>query len=472
MNFLSWVARSGCLTLLCHGLLPMGHAASLPTQFDLPAIDRYAESWVQEKGLVGLSIAIVQNGQIVHARGYGRTALNAHGQAVTSRTRFAIGSVSKQFTCAAVLLLAEEGKLSVHDKVARYFPHLTRASDITLLDLMNHTSGYPDYYPLDYVDQRMQKPITPEALLKQYAGGRLDFEPGSNYSYSNTGYILLGEIVEKVAGEKLGAFLRRRLFEPLGLTDTVYEPAMGTAGLAQGYSGFALSPPEPIAPEASGWIGAAGGIYSTPSDLARWNLALIGGRVLKAEMYKIMISPRNLTTGKISDYGCGLSVRQQNGRQLLSHNGAVAGFNAWNTTVPSTRSSVTVMCNLDGGLGALPGQILSLLLQETPNIPKVAAPSAPDTARRLFKALQANRVNRKEFSPDFNAYLTDDRLTGAAKRLRANGAPQSVDLVSSHERGGMEVSVCRLTFKKAPALRTLMYRQPNGIVEQFFVYKE
>src|SRR6185295_12921177 len=140
-------------------------------------------------------------------------------------TLFAIGSVSKQFTSAAVLLLAEEGKLSARDPVAKYYPTLTRAKEITLLDLMNHVSGYPDYYPLDFLDRRMKKPIDPDELLRQYAGGKLDFEPDSRYSYSNTGYILLGRVVEKVSGESLGAFLTRRIFKPLGMDHSFYELA-------------------------------------------------------------------------------------------------------------------------------------------------------------------------------------------------------------------------------------------------------
>ncbi len=452
-------------------LPPANSAAPLPADFDLPAIDRSIDSWVTEKGLVGLSVAIVKDGQLVHLKGYGRTGASGQSPPVTRDTRFAIGSITKQFACACVLLLAEDGRLSVDDKVAKYYPGLTRAGDITLLDLMNHTSGYPDYYPLDYVDQRMQKPIDPDELLRQYAGSRLDFEPGSQYSYSNTGYILLGRVVERVSGESFGAFLARRITGPLGLTNTLYEPAPGTPGLAIGHSNFALSPPETVAPEAPGWLGAAGGIYSTAGDLARWNLALMDGRVLRPASMRTMTSPRTLTTGKVSDYGCGLGVRTQSGRPVLSHNGAVAGFNAWNATVPSTRSGVTMVCNLDGGLGALPGQVFNLLLKESSVVPAVRGNSAVETTRHLLAAYQQGTIERRELSADFNAYLTSARLAGAAQRLRPYGQPTSVDLLSAHERGGMEVSTCRLVFKKGN-LRTLMYRRPDGTIEQFFVYPD
>jgi CubicO group peptidase (beta-lactamase class C family) len=445
-------------------------AAVLPPDFDVTAIDRYIGAWVAEKGLVGLSVSIVRDGRVVLAKGYG-LADQADGTPVTNDTRFAIGSVSKQFTCVAALLLAEEGRLAVTDKVSRFFPGLTRAADITLLDLMNHTSGYPDYYPLDYVDRRMRETIDPDELLRRYAGGKLDFEPGSNFSYSNTGYILLGRIIEKVAGEPLGTFLDRRLFRPIGMTNTVYEPAPGLPRSAKGYTGFALSAPEPVAPEASGWLGGAGGIWSTPGDLARWNLALFGGSVLKPASRQILTAPRTLSSGRISPYGCGLGTRTQGGRAVLSHSGAVSGFNTWNAVVPSTRSSVTMTCNLDGGLGGLPPQVFALLLKEAPTVPAIRAAPAAEVSRTLFVALQSGAVDRSRFSPDFNEYLTPARLEGASSRLKALGKPSKVELLSTEERGGMEVSVARVTCPRA-TLRTLMYRRPDGTVEQFFVNRE
>lgn len=447
------------------------HAAALPENFDPQAIDSFVAATLREKNLPGISLTIVKDGQVVLEKAYGVHSLEDR-QLVKTDTLFAIGSVSKQFTCACILLLAEDGKLSVHDKVAKYYPNLTRADDITLLDLMNHVSGYPDYYPLDFVDRRMRQVIHPEELLRQYAGGKLDFEPGSRYSYSNTGYILLGQIVEKVSGESFGAFLNRRILKPLELNHTVYEPAANDPRLARGYTTFALGAPEASPPEATGWIGAAGGIYSTPADLAKWNLALIDGKVLKPESYELMTRARRLNDGKISDYGCGLATRLQNGRPVLSHSGAVSGFVAWNATISSMRSSLIMLCNQDGGLGTLPGQIFSLLLKEpTPTVPVINGPSAVEAAKKTFSNLQRGRVNRSEFSEEFNHYLTDAKVTGAAKRLKRYGTIRSAEVLSSNERGGMEVTTTRLNFKSGK-LKALMYRMPDGKIEQFFVYPE
>jgi D-alanyl-D-alanine carboxypeptidase len=445
-------------------------AAKLPDIFDVKAVDAFLTEQVKQNNRVGYSIAIVKDGQVVLAKGYGKRSL-ADGRAVETNTIFAIGSVSKQFTCAAILLLAEDGKLSVNDPVAKYYPNLTRAQDITLLDLMNHVSGYPDYYPLDFVDRRMLQPIAEDELIRQYAGGKLDFEPRSKYSYSNTGYILLGRVVEKVSGESFGAFLSRRIFQPLGMTQTVYELDTKDSRLATGYQTFALSEPEVIAPEAAGWLRGAGGIYSTPLDLVNWDLALMSGKVLRPESYALMTSARKLSNGKMTDYGCGLRVTTQSSRPVIAHNGAVSGFNTYSAMIPSTRSAVIMTCNLEGGMSSLPSQIFSLLLKEPSNVPAIAGPAAAETVKEVFAQMQKGKVKREQFAAEFNHYLTDEKIAGAAKRLKRFGTPKKAEVLSINERGGLEVTTTRLTFSSGD-LRVLMYRQPSGIIEQFFVSQE
>jgi D-alanyl-D-alanine carboxypeptidase len=458
------------LALLASSLPAANPAPALPDTFDVQAVDAFLAAHTRADQRVGLSVAIVRDGQIVLARGYGRRSL-ADGRAVETNTIFAIGSVSKQFTCAAILLLAEDGKLSVNDPVAKYYPQLTRAADISLLDLMNHVSGYPDYYPLDFVDRRMLQPIEEDELLRQYAGGKLDFEPRSKYSYSNTGYILLGRVVEKVSGENLGAFLARRIFRPLGMTQTTYELDPKDPQLAAGYQRFALGAPEVIPPEAAGWLRGAGGIYSTPLDLTLWSLALISGRVLQPESYALMTRARVLSTGRVSDYGCGLRVTTQGGRPVIAHNGAVSGFNAYHAVSPSTRSAVIMICNLEGGMGGMPGQVFSLLLKEPTHVPAIAGPAAPDTVKEIFAQMQKGKVERKRFAEEFNHYLTDEKITGAATRLKSFGQPKRAELLSINERGGLEVTTTRLNFSNSD-LRVLMYRRPDGLIEQFFVSRD
>ncbi len=491
--------RSSSLTFLAlifvlSGLSSLSHAQTPPAQAPPPlslgpaALHDLAKE-ATSRGLVGLSMAVARDGRLIFTENVGRSSI-APDVAVTQETRFAIGSITKQFTAACVLLLAEDGKLAVTDKVARWFPELTSAREITLLDLMNHVSGYPDYYPLDFVDRPMTKPISAEALIRRFATKPLDFEPGTRHSYSNTGYIILGEIVARVSGMPFGEFLERRILKPLELTRTVFEPEGDTPGLARGYGSFFLSGPEPAVPEGRGWTGAAGGLYSTASDLVKWDLALIGGRVLKPESLKLMTSPRTLKDGSISNYGCGLRIGHPDGRLVLSHSGVAHGFTAQNAILPESRSAVVMILNFDAPqvAGVYRPVIRALLSATRPSdtkpetapssttserargIPSIEGPSAADEARLLFGQLQKGRIDRSRLGGEFSWFLTEERIEGASARLSAFGEPKSVELKSLEERGGMEVSVVNFVFA-SESLKTFMYRTPDGKVQEFFVNK-
>jgi CubicO group peptidase (beta-lactamase class C family) len=463
------------LIVLCVGLQPSPaiapEAQSKPPTPDIQALDKFIAEEVNAKGLVGLSVALMIDGKILLAKGYGRSALD--GTPATPETPFAIGSVTKQFTCACILKLAEAGKLSVLDKVAKYYPGLTRAADISLLDLMNHVSGYSDYYPLDFTDRRMLKEIQPDDLINEYAGGRLDFEPGSRYSYSNTGFIILGRVVEKVSGRPFGKFLAEEILKPLGMNHTLYEPDPNQAGIARGYTTFALSKPEPATNEAKGWIGSAGAIYSTGLDLAVWDLALVSGKVVNPESYALMTTPRLLSDGRTSFYGCGLSWSIRNARTVLSHGGAVAGFVAMNTTVPGTRSAAVLLSNYDSGeVNAVFSKLVEAMNPaSTTSVPAITGPSAAEAHKLMFKSFQEGKVDRSLLGAEFDWFLTDKKLQGASERLKPYGEPTKVDVESTSERGGMEVSRTRFTFANG-VLRGTMYRTPDGKIQQFFVSKE
>jgi D-alanyl-D-alanine carboxypeptidase len=474
MRFMILVAAF--INLLPIGSVPGQTAIEHPQSFDLQAIDAYIASYVREKGLVGLSVAIMRDGETVFAKGYGLRRLESSSP-VDANTSFAVGSVTKQFTCACILLLAEEGRLSVDDPVGKYFPNLTRANDITLLDLMNHAAGYPDYYPLDFVDRRLSRPITFDGLLKDYAIAKLDFEPGSRFSYSNTGYIILGGVVEKVAGEKFGDFLQKRILTPLKMEHSKFGTAEGLASPSTGYNGFALSPPEPAVPEGNGWIEAAGGLWASAADLLRWDLALVSGQVLKPSSYDLMTAPRRLTTGRISSYGCGLRTDIQHGDLILQHTGGVSGFVSFNGVHPRTRSGLVVLSNTEH-VSATPlrTDLFQLLLQdiaesEAPTVPTVEGPEPKQVVLDFLHQLQSGKVDRTLLSDEFNLFLTDDRISAAAQRLKELGEPEETDSDPPSERGGMQVVTVKLTFKKAK-LRASLYRLTNGKIEQLLFYGE
>ena len=438
-----------------------------PPPVNVAWLDSLARGFLVQKHLVGLSVGVAQDGKMVFARGYGFASLADHSP-VTPWTKFAIGSVTKQFTCSAVLLLQESGRISMLDPVSKYFPNLTRAKDITLLDLGNHVSGYRDYYPLDFVDREMEQPTTADSVIAEYAMRPLDFEPGTRWSYSNTNFLILGRVVEKVSGVPFGTFLAQHIFAPTGMRVTMYDPSPGGPGMAAGHTSFALGAPQFVAPEGAGWAGMAGALWSTPSDLLTWDLALVDGKVLSLDSYATLATPRHLADGRSTGYGCGDWVSDRGSAMVLWHDGAVSGFTAQNTVIPATRSAVVLMSNQDfGSLGELNRAILAKLMPHV-NVPVIRGAPALPAAIAFLGQLQKGRVDRAQLGDDYSAYLTEQRLAAARRTLA--GRISEVQVIGASERGAMEK--VELRFKVgARAAAALMYRTPDGRIQEFLVYE-
>jgi len=251
--------------------------------FDKTVTDLLAKS-----GAPSASVAIVRDGKIVYARAFGNARLDPV-MAATPQMRYSIGSISKQFTAAAILLLAEEGKLTLDDKVVRWLPELTRAKDVTIRQLLSMTSGYQDFWPQDYVMPMMMKPVTPQEILTGWAKIPLDFEPGTKWQYSNTNYVIAGMIAEKVAGMPLLDFLRARVFNPLKMTSVsnTDEAPLGD-GDPMRYLRYAAGPPRVAPKEGRGWMFAAGELAMTAHDLALWDISVIDQSILQPASYRAL----------------------------------------------------------------------------------------------------------------------------------------------------------------------------------------
>jgi D-alanyl-D-alanine carboxypeptidase len=429
-------------------------------------LDSIVHAHFDGKGVVGLTVGVMQNGRVVFARGYGLASVEKN-TSVTPTTMFPVGSVTKQFTCSAVLLLAEDKKLAMSDKVAKYFPKLTRANDITLLDLGNHVSGYRDYYPLDYVDREMLKDVTADQIMAEYATMPLDFEPGTRWSYSNTGFTVLGAVAEKVTGAPFGALLQKRIFTPLGMAHTSYDPPTNGAAIATGYRSWALNDPTPAQPEGKGWTGAAGAIWSTPTDLMAWDLALVTGKAISPASYKTLSTARRLKDGRSTAYGCGDGVGDTGPAIMLSHGGAVSGSVTQNTVLPATRSAVVLLANSETGLGALNNALVAKLLPQT-DLPKIARLPALEAAKAYLSQLEKGVVDRATLSEDFSAHLTPALERTAAAQLTKLGRISAVQVLGLRERGGMEVAILRLMVGKT-AVSGSMYRTPDGKIQQVLI---
>jgi CubicO group peptidase (beta-lactamase class C family) len=462
-------AAVSAIAILSTVAICAAQAPNRPTllSFSPGDLDAFISRTVADQHAIGVTVGVMQDGKVIFNKGYG-LANTARKTPVTTTTLFAVGSVTKQFTCAVALQLEQEGKLSFDDRVSRYRADFGHANEITLRDLGNHVSGYRDYYPLDFVDRPMAKEIAEDDLLKTFTAKPLDFPPGTRYSYSNTGYLLLGQIASLVGRKPFAELLQARILMPLGMTLTRFEPARGGPGLAEGYTQFGLGPSEVAIPEGRGWIGAAGGIWSTPAELMTWDLALMDGKVVNAKSWKTMTTPRELRDGRSSAYGCGQQVRDRGPLLVLAHSGGVSGFGARNAMIPATRSAVVVMANADysaGVLDTIQEAVLSKMMPAA-NAPRIAGPPAREAALDMLRQIRSGTVDRSMLSEEYSAFLAPQRLAAMSKSLTDAGEISQVETGSIGERGGLEVSTLRMLAGTTP-ISTLMYRAPDGKIEEF-----
>jgi CubicO group peptidase (beta-lactamase class C family) len=236
--------------------------------------------------------------------------------------------------------------------------------------------------------------------------------------------------------------MQQRLFGRLGMAHTSFDVPVKGAVSTTGYRSWALAEPTPIQPEGAGWRGAAGAIRSTPTDLMAWDLALVTGKAVSAASYRAMTTPRYLTDGRNSGYGCGESINDRGAAVILSHGGAVSGNVTSNVVLPATRSAVVFLANSETELGALSNALLSKLMPQ-PDLPTIAGLPAIDAIRAYLTQLAAGKVDRSTLSDDFNAHLTPEREKAAAASLAQLGAITNLTVVNRVERGGLEVAFFR-----------------------------
>ena len=438
---------------------------SAPVRFDAAAIDAWVASEIAERGTVGASLVVIRDGKIALANGYGKKRGDA-AEPVTADTPFALGSVSKQFACAAAYMLSERGGLAMIDPVSKYYPALTRAADITLADLGGHTSGYRDYYPLDYVDVRLTKAIAPDELITQYAKLPLDFEPRTRWSYSNTGFVILARVIERVSGKPYAQLLDESIFKPLGMTASLVRPPSA----ASGHVSFLVDGAKPAPLEAEGWLFGMGDIWASANDVAKWDAVFFEGKLLTADSLKALTTSRTLANGKSTNYSCGLGVRMANGETVIGHSGWVGGFHTRNTVIPRTKSAVILLTN-DEYTSAIDiaDKIVGLLTADEA-VPAVAGPPADEAARELIRQLQANKLDRTKLGADAAIYFDSARVAASSAMLRGLGDPV-VTIKSRGERGGLEATSLSVAFP-SKTFDASMFRAPDGKIHQLLFERD
>lgn len=432
------------------------------------AIDELVAKALKETAVPSVSIALVQDGRIAFAKAYGDARLAPQVPAAPEM-RYKIASNSKQITAAAILLLVEQHLLSLEDRVARFFPDLTRAGDITIRHLLTHTSGYQDYYAVDYLQPSMRKDTTPDRILAHYARKPLDFEPGTRWQYSNTNYVLLGRIVEKASGAALMDFLRQRVFHKLamGTAMDVDDPAFGPGDPA-GHTRYALGPVREVPSEGRGWLWATGELAMSASDLARWNISLMDGTILKPASLEALGRAMVLSDGTSTSYALGLDVSQMaNGHRRWAHTGGASGFLSSNRVYPDDRMAITVLSNGEGAAHRSIASGLERLLFGTSADPSAEAALA--RTRRLFGDLQKGEVDRTLVTEDLGGFFTPAVLRDFATSLGPLGALATITPDRKEDRGGMTHRVFTITTASKQRLRVAVYQRPDGRFDQFLV---
>jgi CubicO group peptidase (beta-lactamase class C family) len=428
-------------------------------------LDEKISSSLQRAGTPSVSVAVVRAGQLFYAKAFGSADLAAR-RAADVHTRYAVGSISKQFTAAALLLLQEEGKLSLDDRVAKYFPALTRAEDISIRQLLSHTSGYEDYAPQDYLIPEWTHAIEPQAILDRWARKPLNFEPGTRWQYSNTNYTLAGAIFEKVAGRPLVDFLRQRIFEPLGMQSASGWPP-GQPADAVAYTRYAIGPARPTGREAAGWYFGAGELAMTPSDLAKWDIAFLEKRILSARSYEEFTREVKLQNGDSTHYALGLSLVETGNLPGFQHGGEVSGFISLNTVYPTRNGAVVVLSNQDEVQFVAP---LAKDIATVVFLPEQHEPSGKDTGqvRRVLEGLRAGKIDRALFTANANGYFSATALLDCKTSLAPLGRLKTVTPISENLRGGMIHRTYSAEFEKKK-LRLNIYLLQDGKYEQFLV---
>jgi D-alanyl-D-alanine carboxypeptidase len=381
--------------------------------------------------------------------------------------RYSIGSISKQFTAAAILILAEEGKLSLNDHVSKFVPGLTRGDEVTIRQILSHTSGYQDYWPQDYVPPFMLSETSAQKILDVWAHRPLDFDPGTKWQYSNTNFVIAGLIVEKAAKMPFLDFLTQRIFKPLGMTSVLnIDQSKLTESDPTGYFRYAMGPPHPAPKEGKGWLFAAGELAMTAEDLEKWNISLIRQSLLKPSSYKELETEVLLKDGSGSGYGLGISVGRVNGHRVLRHGGEVSGFTASSVILPDDGIAVVALTNQDAidASGKISRGIVKRLLE----LAQPLSAAQDKTMKVLLEDLAAGKTDRTVLTENANSYFNEVALKDFAASLGPLGKIEKLQQTATGSRGGMTFRNYTVHYA-SKTLGISVYELPNGKIEQFIV---
>jgi CubicO group peptidase (beta-lactamase class C family) len=385
--------------------------AALAVSASADQLDDYIKSEMTRQNVPGMTIAVVKDGKIIRTGAYGKADLELDVP-MNEDNIFEIGSITKQFTAALVLQMMEEGKLSLDDPVTKYIegsPDLWKT--ITLRHLLNHTSGLKEYVVIPGL--MLTEEFDQKTFLDKVKPLTLDFEPGVTFAYSNTGYALLGIVLEKVSGKSYTQLITERIFKPLDMTNTsILDPDAIVKNRAHGYMNAQGKQFRSRFSMLSNI--ADGAIISNVKDIAKWDAALIGGKIVKPESYKLMTTPGKLNNGRSRNYGFGTFLTPLGARPFVGHHGNSAGYSAGYYHYPSAKLSVILMASVYAINGQQMATAIAENLEPTLKMPVPGEQPDPkkdrtDKVKAAIAKLAANTPDDQYLEPEVIAPMKTDR---------------------------------------------------------------
>lgn len=418
-------------------------------------VDAVMKQQMYARRIPGASIAVVSQGKVVLNKGYGLADVE-HSVEATEDTVYELASVTKQFTGTAIMILVQDGKLSLDDKLTRVVANLPQAWDtVTIRQLLNHTSGIPDFgKKLDFKTD-LRKDYTERQIVELVANSPLDFRPGERFSYSNTGYFLLGMIIEKKSGMTYGDFLRDRIFQPLGMTSTRFNDRRAVVRhRARGYilDGATLRNADYVNPAIPF---AAGGLTSSAADMARWVMAPKSEQLLKPANWEEMWTSGKLNDGTVIGYGFGWNIRSRGNRKRVEHAGEIQGFSNNATYFIDGDLAIVVLTNLEGANAPrIAAGISGVYLPETrfrPSAPIADTDRATtEFLRRVATALSQGTGEPDWYTPAVQQYYFPDRIKERKLTFGAFGAVTSFELIGDEKKTDERIRSYRVVLGETP----------------------
>jgi CubicO group peptidase (beta-lactamase class C family) len=428
-------------------------------------VDEYIKAEMQKQRIPGLSLAVIRDGQIVLAKGYGLANVE-HQVPVKPETIFQSGSVGKQFTATAVMILVDEGKIALDDGISKYLDGAPESwKSVTVRHLLTHTAGMTDY-PKDF---DFRRDYTEDELLKRAAPIPLAFQPGEKWSYSNLGYVTLGIMISKVTGKFYGDFIQERIFRPLGMnTARIISEADIVPNRAAGYRIVKgeLKNQEWVSPTLNST--ADGSLYLTALDMAKWDAALYGERILKKSSLDQMWTAVRLNNGKTHPYGFGWGLGEAQGRRVVQHGGAWQGFKSCIARFVDDKLTVVVFANLAQANPDKIARDVAEIYNPELKAPPVKAiedkePKVTALVKELAQKFAEGTADPNLFTPEARAVLFSDRAKEIHAYLKSLGALDLVELVERKEEDGNRVYRYRLTFKETILFYTVRLTKEDKI---------